>query len=148
ALALTLSCAGGSSASPQGEVHEPNHESITLAPSSPRLSFLKIETVAESDDVPAVILTGKVGFDENHTQRVASPIDGRVVKLLVEPGNRVSAGQVLVELSSPSMGQMHADAQKAAQDLALTEKALDRATKLKADGAVSEKEVAQVEADY
>jgi cobalt-zinc-cadmium efflux system membrane fusion protein len=60
----------------------------------------------------------------------------------------VKAGQQLILLSSPQVGQLQSDAQKAVQDLAVAQKALDRAHKLMADGAVSEKEVAQAEADF
>ena len=40
-----------------------------------------------------VRLTGKVGFDENHTQRVATPIDERVSRIPVKLGDKVRAGR-------------------------------------------------------
>src|SRR5262249_36015416 len=141
-------CISGTSASPPPPPDAGQNSSIRLPPNSPQLSFLKIEPVTDTDDAPAAVFTGKVAFDENHTPRVASPIDGRVVSLLVEPGDKVTAGQILLELSSPSMGQMQGDARKAIQDMTLTQKSLDRAMTLKADGAVSEKEIAQLESDY
>src|SRR5664280_1177841 len=113
-----------------------------------RLQFIKVQTVKESDAAPALQLTGKVGFDENHTQRVASPIDGRASRILVALGDKVRAGQALIELTSPHVSELQAGAQKAGQDLAIATKALGRANKLKQDGAVSEKEAAQAEADY
>src|SRR5262249_33468562 len=51
-------------------------------------------------------------------------------------------------LSSPQVGQIQADAQKAQQDFSVSQKAIDRVHKLQADGAISEKEVAQAEADF
>jgi len=77
----------------------------------------------------------------------AAPIDGRATALLVRPGDRVRAGQALVELSSPQVGTVQADAQKAQSDLSVAQKASDRVHTLKADGAISDKEVAQAEAD-
>lgn len=147
AAAAAAGCSA-SAATPPPEQAEPDRESIQLAAGSPHLKYLKIDTASESDEAPAVVLTGRVGFDENHTQRVASPVDGRAVKLLVETGDKVKVGQPLIELSSPNVGQLQADLQKAQQDLGLSEKALDRAQKLKVDGAVSEKDLAQAEADY
>jgi cobalt-zinc-cadmium efflux system membrane fusion protein len=132
----------------QTDAGEKSRETIQVAATSVHLNFLKVEAVTESDDAPAVILTGKVTFDENHTQRVASPVDGRAIKINVELGDKVKAGQVLLELSSPNVGQMQGDMQKALSDLALAEKALARMTSLKQDGAVSAKEVAQAEADH
>lgn len=112
------------------------------------LKYIKIETVSDSPVAAMVPLAGRVSFDEDKTQRVASPIDGRAVSILVHPGDKVEANQPLVELSSPVVGQLQSDALKARQDLSLSEKARERARKLVADGAVSAKELAQIEADY
>jgi membrane fusion protein, heavy metal efflux system len=120
---------------------------IRLQPGSAPLDFIKIETVAETAGATSATLPGRVGFDEDHTQRVASPIDGRAVSIRVELGDKVRAGQPLIELSSPNVGQLQADAQKALSDLALAEKASERVHKLQAEGAVAEKEVAQAEND-
>ena len=127
---------------------ERSRESIRLEPGNARRQFIKVETVKESDAAPAVRLTGKVGFNEDHTQRVASPIDGRASRILVELGDKIRPGQALIELMSPHVSELQADAQKARQDLDVSTKALERANKLKQDGAVSEKEAAQAEADY
>jgi len=104
--------------------------------------------VRESDAPSRISLPGKVSVDEDRTQRVASPIDGRAVTLMVKPGDHVRAGQPLLELSSPQAGVVQADAAKASEDLSVAERAMNRAHRLKADGAISEREVAQVEADF
>ncbi len=139
-----------------GEAHEQeappvasnDGASMHFDPNSPAMGFVKIGTVAKSDVPVAALLTGQVAFDEDHTQRVASPLDGRATRLLVKLGDHVRGGQVLVELVAPAAGQLQADAQKSAQDLELAKRSLDRANVLKADGAVSEKELAQLESDY
>jgi cobalt-zinc-cadmium efflux system membrane fusion protein len=137
----------------EGETKAP---AIDHAPSSiaydpahaPPLAFVKTETVTESAGATSVSLPGRVGFDEDHTQRVASPIDGRSVAVMVKLGDRVRAGQTLVRLSSPNVGQLQADAQKAMSDLSLAQKSIDRVYKLKVEGAVADKEVAQAEGDF
>jgi cobalt-zinc-cadmium efflux system membrane fusion protein len=111
------------------------------------LDFIKIETVAEHAGATSVSLPGKVSFDEEHTQRVASPIDGRAIGILVKLGDRVKAGQPLVQLSSPNVGLIQADAQKASSDLSVAEKATERVHKLQAEGAIAEKEVAMSEGE-
>jgi cobalt-zinc-cadmium efflux system membrane fusion protein len=120
---------------------------VRYEPGHAPLDFIKIETVKETSGATSVSLTARVGFDEDHTQRVASPIDGRAVAILVKLGDRVRAGQPLIQLSSPNVGQIQADAQKATSDLSLAQKANERVHKLQAEGAVAEKEVAQAEAD-
>ncbi len=122
-------------------------EGLTLEPSSAALKFVKIEELVPSDAAPNVSLTGRITFDEDRTQRVATPIDGRATAILVKLGDRVKPGQSLIELSSPQVGQLQADAQKTQQDLMVAQKTVDRVHKLKVDGAVSEKEVGQAEAD-
>jgi cobalt-zinc-cadmium efflux system membrane fusion protein len=121
---------------------------VRFNPGSAPLDFIKVETVAETAGATSASLPGRVSFDEDHTQRVASPIDGRAVSILVKLGDRVRAGQPLIELSSPNVGTLQADAQKAISDLALAQKALDRVHKLEGEGAVAEKEVAQAETDF
>jgi cobalt-zinc-cadmium efflux system membrane fusion protein len=121
---------------------------VRFNPGSAPLDFIKVEAVVESAGATSVSLPGRVSFDEDHTQRVASPIDGRAVSILVKLGDKVRPGQALIELSSPNVGQLQADAQKAMSDLALSTKALERVHKLQAEGAVAEKEVAQAETDF
>jgi cobalt-zinc-cadmium efflux system membrane fusion protein len=118
---------------------------VRLDPGSAPHDFVKVEPVVESAGATSVTLPGRVSFDEDHTQRVASPIDGRAVAIPAKLGDRVRAGQAVVELSSPNVGQLQADAQKAISDLAVADKAVDRVHKLQAEGAVADKEVVQAE---
>ncbi len=132
--------------------NDPNTEqlpkgSIRVGKKSPQLKYLKVETIEETDAAGSVSFTGRVAFDEDHTQRVSTPLDGRVTAVRVKPGDKVKERQALVFLSSPFVGQLQSDAQRAAQDLSLAQKTVDRAHKLKVDGAVSEKDVVQAEAD-
>jgi cobalt-zinc-cadmium efflux system membrane fusion protein len=138
----------GSGSGSHAEAGERTAGTLKLDPGNPKLDFIKVETVQESEAATAITLTGKVAFDEEHTQRVATPIDGRAVQILVRPGDRVSAGQSLITLSSPNVGPLQGDAQKALSDLSVAQKAYERAQKLAADGAISDKEVAQAEGDF
>jgi cobalt-zinc-cadmium efflux system membrane fusion protein len=126
---------------------EKAHDFIKYDPGHVPLDFIKIATVEEVPAATAVSLPGRVSFDEDHTQRVASPIDGRAVGILVKLGDKVKAGQPLVQLSSPNVGQVQSEAQKALADLTLSEKSSERVHKLQAEGAVAEKEVAAAEGD-
>jgi cobalt-zinc-cadmium efflux system membrane fusion protein len=155
--AVVLACAVAAAACSKGHGSEAGGEKeggegardfVRLKPGSAPLDFIKIETVAESGGATSVTLPGRVGFDEDHTQRVASPIDGRAVGLLVKLGDKVRAGQPLVEMSSPNVGQIQAEAQKAMSDLTVAEKSIERVHKLQAEGAVAEKDVALAESDH
>jgi cobalt-zinc-cadmium efflux system membrane fusion protein len=143
--ALALGC---NAAATPAETPEHNRDFIRLDPGNPRLNYVKVEVVEQSNAASAIHLTGRIAFDEDHTQRVASPIDGRVARVLVQLGERVRQGQSLVELWSAHVAEIHAEAQKAEQDLTVAEKSVSRCHKLKEDGAISDKDVAQSEADY
>src|SRR5215510_5740346 len=99
---------------------------IRYDPAHAPRDFIKIETVQETAGSTSVSLPGRVTFDEDRTQRVASPIDGRATTILVKLGDKVRAGQPLINLSSPNVGQLQADAQKAMADLTVAQKAIER----------------------
>lgn len=144
---LPLGCSKGHSEESSPKAGE-EHDFIRYDTGKAPLDFIKIATVGESSGSTSTSLTGRVTFDEDATQRVASPIDGRAVAVLVKLGDVVRAGQPLIQLSSPNVGQLQADAQKASADLAISEKSIERVHKLQAEGAVAEKEVAQAEGDF
>ena len=139
---------GAGEPSPAPAANEGARDFVRYAPGTAPLGFIKIETVTESAAGTSVSLPARVSFDEDHTQRVASPIDGRATAVLVKIGDKVKVGQPLILLSSPNVGQLQADAQKADSDLAVAQKAIERAHKLQSDGAIAEKDVAQAEADF
>src|SRR5215471_11864082 len=76
---------------PEADAH--SRDTIHIGAQDPKLAFIKVEAVQETDGGPMIGLTGRVAFDEDHTQRVSSPIDGRATRLFVSPGDIVKAGQ-------------------------------------------------------
>lgn len=150
AAVLALAACGGAKEAPAEAAGgaKSSGGALQLPPGSPHLSFIKIESVQATDSAGPLSLTARIGFDEDHTQRVSSPIDGRVTRLSVEPGDAVKAGQRLFELTSAEVGRIQADAQKALQDLSVAQRALDRVQKMRADGAASEKDLVQAQADF
>jgi cobalt-zinc-cadmium efflux system membrane fusion protein len=145
ACALAAACSKGRGE--EGGGTEKAHDFVKYDPGHVPLDFIKIVTVEEVSGATAVSLPGRVTFDEDHTQRVASPIDGRAIGILVKLGDKVKSGQPLIQLSSPNVGLVQADAQKALSDLTLSEKSIERVHKLQAEGAVADKEVAAAESD-
>ncbi len=147
-LLVVATAAGCKADATPAEPQDLGRDFIRMDPANPKLNFVKIEVVQESDAASSAHLTGRITLDEDHTQRVSSPIDGRVTKILVQLGESVKPGQSIVELSSPHAAELEAEAEKAEQDRAVAEKNLGRADKLKLEGAISDKEGAQAEADF
>jgi cobalt-zinc-cadmium efflux system membrane fusion protein len=109
--------------------------------------YIKVATVTAYDGQLQLNTTGKIGFDDDHTQHVTTPVDGRVAAIKVSLGQQVNVGEPLVELSSSRVAELQSDAKKEQQDLEVAERSLQRAHKLRADGAVSDKELSQAHAD-
>lgn len=64
-------------------------------------AFVKVAT-AEMTTVPdKVLISGKLAFDAEHLHLVSSRVAGRLDRILVFEGAKVSAGQALAELYSP-----------------------------------------------
>ncbi|HEY3595694.1 MAG TPA: efflux RND transporter periplasmic adaptor subunit, partial [Polyangiaceae bacterium] len=125
-LSFAVAQSGCNSVANAIEREDHGREALTLDSKSPQLNYLKIETVQESEVSSSVQLTGRVTFDEDHTQRLASPVDGRVTKVLVQLGDSVKKGQSVLELSSPRVSDILADVKKSQEDLVIAAKSFSR----------------------
>src|ERR1051325_11384904 len=80
------------------------------------------------------------------TRWIPAPADGRVEKILVQPGAEVAAGTVIVELSNPQMEQQAIDAEfqvKTAQAEAENLK-----VRLESEGMTQQSQIATINAEY
>lgn len=114
---------------------------------APQLAYLKIQNVTEVPEPVAEPLTARVAYDENVTARVSAPIAGRVVKLEVQPGDIVAAGQPLVWLDSPDFGSAVSDLGKAEADARQKELAYARAKTLYDGEVLARKDMESAETD-
>jgi cobalt-zinc-cadmium efflux system membrane fusion protein len=112
-----------------------------------QLAFLKFATVEEVSAPDVASLSGTIEFDEEHTARLAPAVGGRVTELLVQVGDRVAADQPLVVMESPEVKAAEADYVAAQADLTVAEKTSDRAGRLRAAGAIADKDFLQATED-
>ena len=122
-------------------------QSVVFPKGSPGAERLEVERVAPPIERD-LVLPARLTWDEDHTVRVFPPFAGRVTRLIAKLGDRVAAGQPLVEIMSPDFGQAQADARKAQADLALATQGLDRQKDLNAHGVSAAKDLQQAQADY
>jgi cobalt-zinc-cadmium efflux system membrane fusion protein len=64
-----------------------------------------------------VTVPGQLVPNEDRTSRLGAPARGRVLAVRVQPGDRVSRGQLLVTLQSPEAGMAQSDVAKAAAEV-------------------------------
>jgi len=157
-MALTLAaCGGGREVTPaeppkgasppeSGDAHvDPNEVKVDAG----MLRDLRITTAAVESRTGAedVTLLGELAVDERSYAEVGVPVPARAMRLLAAPGDRVRAGQTLVELQSPELGRLRAEYVSAQARVALAEGALKRKRDLAAEKIVPLREVQEAESE-
>ena len=93
--------------------HEQPSDEVWLTPQQMQAAGITVSEVREQDIHSLVSLGGRLTFDDLRVTHVFSPVNGRVTKVLAQPGQRVIKGTPLLALSSPDVGQFAADVVKA-----------------------------------
>ncbi len=135
----------GSDTANGGKPHEHGPEMIKIAPDMMRdlrVTTGKAQARAAGETVSAL---GELHVNEDAYAEVAAPVSARVTKVLAKPGDEVKAGQVLVELNSPELGQGRAEVEAARARLELTRKNTERKRGLAAERLIPERELIEAE---
>ena len=143
ALGLTLACgrhAAETAAAPAGEVW--------LTAEQNRETRLVVEPVAEHQVGGVVQTVGRLTFDDRRVSHIFSPLNGRVTRLMVDPGQRVTAGQTLALIDSPDLGSALSDARKADAALTAADKEFARQKELFEAHAGARRDLESAEANY
>ncbi len=85
-------------------------------------------------------LTGEVGFDERRVRHVSAAADGIVRRVHAVPGDRLTAGQAILEIESVAVGEAEGDYLAARALLTLAKRNHDRVAELQREGIASERE--------
>jgi len=96
---------------------------------------------------PALVLPGRLVWDEEKTVKIFSPFAGRVQRVDVQLGQQVTKGQTLAVIQSPEFGMVQSDAKKAELMANLARLNLNRAKELFDQGIIAKKELDQVSTD-
>ncbi len=90
-----------------------------------------------------VTLTGEVRFDERRVGHVSTQVEGIIRQVHVALGDRVTAGQPLLEIESVAVGEGQAEYQEALAMLSLARRSFERVSDLRRENISSEKEYLQ-----
>jgi len=146
-----LLLAAGATLTACSDAHTP---AITQAPKQPakqltateeNLKYIKVDAVQRKSGGSPLGLNGRVTFDESRTAQIGSPVEGRVIRVLAKPGDRVQHGQTLLVIHSQNFTLVESAEQKARSALRVAEKNFARAQRLFAEGAASQREVTEAE---
>src|SRR6202042_3028273 len=118
---------------------------FTLSPE--QMSHVQVVTLAPTKLTRTLRLTGAVAYNAFKTTPVITQVGGPVSRILVVPGQHVSVGQQMLEVSSPDYSQLLDAYLKAADSFRLANKNYARAQDLYQHQAIAERDLEQAESD-
>ena len=149
-MALALSgCSGRNDAAAQ-EADASRPKAAALAPGQVRLQpaslkMLDIVSLTQSGAAQTVAMPARVAFQDDKVAAVAIPVEGRVVSVNVQVGDKVQAGDTLATLVSPEALRIRyeVEAARTARELAVVEEQRQRTMVAKGVGVEMELRAAQ-----
>jgi cobalt-zinc-cadmium efflux system membrane fusion protein len=102
--------------------------------------FIATETVSGAKSGESVSAPARVDFRDGAVSQLGAPLDGRIVKVSVQIGQRVSEGDALLTLDCPDAAEMRAAVESATASLREARSALDRQNRMLQQGVGTERE--------
>ena len=112
-----------------------------------QMSHVQVVTVEPTAMKRTLRLTGNVAYNAFNTTPVITQVGGPVSRILVVPGEHVTSGQPMLDVSSPDYSQLLDTYLKAADSFRLAEKNYSRAQDLYQHHAIAERDLEQAESD-
>ena len=106
-----------------------------------------VVSVVETVQTTGIPVTGTITYDANRVSHIGPRIDGRIVRLAADVGQRVGAGQALAILESAEVGQVRADEHEAEALVQIARENYQRERRLEDQGISSRKELLDAEAE-
>ncbi|HEX4620179.1 MAG TPA: efflux RND transporter periplasmic adaptor subunit [Myxococcaceae bacterium] len=126
---------------------QPNDE-VWPTPKQVEEAGITIAIVHEVDVEDAISVGGRLTFDDLRMSHIFSPVNGRITKVLAQPGQHVEKGTPLVALSSPDVGQFFADVVKAQADLTAAEHEYSRQKEMFRAGVGAQRDLEGAEGNW
>jgi cobalt-zinc-cadmium efflux system membrane fusion protein len=115
--------------------------------SQEQMSHVQVVTVVPTKLTRTLRLTGAVAYNAFNTTPVITQVGGPVSRILVVPGQHVSVGQPMLDVSSPDYSQLLDAYLKAEDSFRLANKNYVRAQDLYQHQAIAERDLEQAESD-
>ncbi|GAB4202598.1 MAG: efflux RND transporter periplasmic adaptor subunit [Sandaracinaceae bacterium] len=125
---------GGDEAETSASVPPPPTErGIALPEALAQRAGIEVQPVRAEPVVPTIEIVGNVAFDPARIADVGGRLEGRVVEVHVELGDRVEPGDPLVSIEGPDLGQAIAELLEARAELAAATSQAERQATLRRD---------------
>jgi cobalt-zinc-cadmium efflux system membrane fusion protein len=148
ALATALALIGCGSGNQAGRMtsysaaQSPQNQAELFTLPADQLSHVQIYTTVQTPLSRTLRLTGAVAYNSFLTTPVITQVGGPVSRIVVTPGQHVSAGQPLLYVASPDYSLLRSAYIKARDAFQLADKFYKRAQDLYAHGAAAQADVA------
>ncbi|MFP4081978.1 MAG: efflux RND transporter periplasmic adaptor subunit [Candidatus Aminicenantes bacterium] len=109
---------------------------------------IEVGKVSEINVSSKISLPGIITLNQNRTAHISSLVEGKIVSLSVDLGDRVKKGQTLLTLNSPQFSQAKAEFFRAKTNLNLKKREFERSETLFERKAIEKKEFLRREAEY
>ncbi|HXN40223.1 MAG TPA: efflux RND transporter periplasmic adaptor subunit [Myxococcaceae bacterium] len=126
----------------------PANDEAWITPKQLEAASVKLAVAREQDLEMTVSVGGKVAFDDLRVTHVFSPVNGRVMKVFGNLGEKIAKGAPLVTIASPDVGSAFSDLLKAKADLTSAEREYRRQQDLYAAHAGAQKDLEMAEGNY
>lgn len=120
---------------------------VLLAADAPERRWIALDTVRLRTSRLLPPVPAQLAWNEARTVRVTSPLAGRIVALLAQPGQSVSAGTPLARIASGEFAQVGSDLARAEAEAERTRAGRERADTLFAHGVIARKDLEQSRSD-
>lgn len=150
-LALAIAAAGCSPSGGKAEAAatpSPPPDPMQVTADEALMKRLRIEGVSTHSVTEMIRVAGRLDVNEYRTSRIGSPIEGRIVDIEVQLGERVRQGQTLAEVSSPELAQAQLDFLRATSRRQLLASAVERARALLDADVIGSVEVQRRQNEY
>lgn len=128
--------------------HQEEGNSVRLSADEMRRAGIKIERLEPVEFAETLAAFGTISANRNRFARVMAPVAGRLVKIAVDLGTQVSAGETLATLESPELGEVRTAYRQGQTELDLARINHERALKLSKDGSIAQKDLLRAHSDY
>jgi cobalt-zinc-cadmium efflux system membrane fusion protein len=145
-IALTTACDSHPGAVPTASSRPAGGEA-RLTQGEAQAAGITIAAIAYQELGRRLPASGRITFDDQRVTHVFSPVSGRVVRLVAQPGQRVHKGEPLAVIESPDLGSAVSDQAKAQAALEAAARELQRQKELFAVQAAAQRELEAAEAN-
>ncbi len=112
------------------------------------MKSIQIDTVKHSLVEHELKMTGKISFDQEHTQKIFPLASGRVLEAKVEIGDFVKKGDVLAIINSSEAADDENQLSTAESRMIIAERSMNAAKDMYKDGLTSEREYISAQKEY